>query len=282
MGQLFPTAGQRARPIEGYGLLGDTRTAALVGSDGAIDWLCVPRFDGQPVFGRLVGGPAAGSFGMGPAGAAPVITRRYRPHTATLATTWDTPGGRLTLTEGMIADVTGRLLPSSLLVRRLTAPDGPVEAVIEFDPHLGHHHQHCGACYRRTGGSQSRTRPCRTNWPSIEAGVHLLAPTKAGRGAAGVVADIAKLSVGREAYSTRELATDHEQYLSGHGESPGRTAAMRRRPFDAVGFDHRTSREGDPLLHTHLVVANRSRGRTAAGRRWTAGTCIGIGWPQTP
>jgi hypothetical protein len=37
-----------------------------------------------------------------------------------------------------------------------------------------------------------------------------------------VVADIAKLSVGREEYYTRELATDHEQYLSGHGESPGR------------------------------------------------------------
>jgi hypothetical protein len=37
-----------------------------------------------------------------------------------------------------------------------------------------------------------------------------------------VVADIAKLSVGREAYYTRELASDHEQYLSGHGESPGR------------------------------------------------------------
>jgi hypothetical protein len=106
--------------------------------------------------------------------------------------------------------------------------------------------------------------------------------TKVGRGEAGVVADIAKLSVGREVYNTRELATDHEQYLSGHGESPGRTAAMRRRPFDAVGFDHRTSREGDPLLHTHLVVANRSRGRTAAGQRWTAGACIGIGWPRTP
>src|ERR687897_3233160 len=41
-------------------------------------------------------------------------------------------------------------------------------------------------------------------------------------GSGGVVADIAKLSVGREAYYTRELATDHEQYLSGHGESPGR------------------------------------------------------------
>src|SRR5215213_7829670 len=49
----------------------------------------------------------------------------------------------------------------------------------------------------------------------------LLAPTKAGR-ERRVVADIAKLSIGREEYYTRELATDHEQYLSGHGESPGR------------------------------------------------------------
>ena len=51
--------------------------------------------------------------------------------------------------------------------------------------------------------------------------VRSLAPTKAG-GSGRVVADIAKLSVGREEFYTRELATDHEQYLSGHGESPGR------------------------------------------------------------
>jgi conjugative relaxase-like TrwC/TraI family protein len=181
-----------------------------------------------------------------------------------------------------------------------------------------------------------------------------------------VVADIAKLSVGREAYYTRELATDHEAYLSGHGESPGRwygagasslrlqgeasvagfqamfegrhptTGELLGRPhgrnavpgFDvvlrptksvsilyglgdpatgrtvlaahhagvreavgyldehlgvrrghggvhhvsgqgllAVGFDHRTSREGDPLLHTHLVIANRVQGPDG---RWTA------------
>src|SRR5215208_7986380 len=187
---------------------------------------------------------------------------------------------------------------------------------------------------------------------------------RGGRG--GVVADIAKLSVGREAYYTRELATDHEQYLSGHGESPGRwygaaatslrlageasgaefeamfegrnpsTGELLGRPhgrnavpaFDvvlrptksvsilyglgdaatgravlaahhvglaeavgyldehlgarrghgghqhvpgqgllAVGFDHRTSREGDPLLHTHLVIANRVQGPDG---RWTA------------
>jgi conjugative relaxase-like TrwC/TraI family protein len=184
-------------------------------------------------------------------------------------------------------------------------------------------------------------------------------------GSGGVVADIAKLSVGREEYYTRELATDHEAYLSGHGESPGRwhgagattlglqgeaspagfqamfegrdptTGELLGRPhgrnavpaFDvvlrptksvsilyglgdpatgravlaahhaglaeavgyldehlgarrghggvqhvsgqgvlAVGFDHRTSREGDPLLHTHLVVANRVQGPDG---RWT-------------
>ena len=128
-------------PIEDYGLLGDTRTAALVGSDGSIDWLCIPRFDGQPVFGRLIGGPAAGSFRLGPAHRATVLTRRYRPESATLETTWATDGGRLTLTEGMVAEVSGQLLPSTMLVRRLTAEGGPVQAIITFNPRLGDRHR---------------------------------------------------------------------------------------------------------------------------------------------
>ncbi len=129
------------RPIADYGLIGDTRTAALVSSDGSIDWMCVPHFDGAPVFGRLVGGPDAGTFRMGPSGEAMVTDRRYMPGTATLETTWRADLGRLTLTEGMIAEVAGALLPSTLLVRRLCAEDGPVEAVIDFDPRLGEQHR---------------------------------------------------------------------------------------------------------------------------------------------
>ena len=122
------------RPIGDYGLIGDTRTAALVSSDGAIDWMCVPRFDGDPLFGRLVGGPGAGTFRVGPARAGSTDRRRYRPGSATLETTWESAGGQLTLTEGMVAELAGRLLPTTLLVRRLTAEGGPVEAVVEFDP----------------------------------------------------------------------------------------------------------------------------------------------------
>jgi GH15 family glucan-1,4-alpha-glucosidase len=128
-------------PIEDYGLLGDTRTASLVASDGSLEWLCVPRFDGQPVFGRLVGGADAGRFLLGPAPGATVVARGYRSETGTLETTWDTGSGRLTLTEGMVADVSGRLLPSTLLVRRLSAEGGPVDAVIDFDPRLGEAHR---------------------------------------------------------------------------------------------------------------------------------------------
>ena len=74
---------------------------------------------------------------MGPVGEATVVVRRYRPGTASLETTWRTDGGRLTLHEAMIANVAGTLLPTTLLVRRLTAEDGPVEAEIDFDPRFG-------------------------------------------------------------------------------------------------------------------------------------------------
>src|SRR6478735_9953175 len=124
-----------------YGLLGDTRTTALVSADGGIDWLCAPTFDGEPVFGALLGGPDAGTFRVGPAWPAERLVRRYRPHTATLETVWATAGGTLTLTEAMVAEVSGRLLPTTLLVRRLEADGAPAEAAVVFDPRFGERHR---------------------------------------------------------------------------------------------------------------------------------------------
>jgi GH15 family glucan-1,4-alpha-glucosidase len=138
-------------PIADYGLLGDTRTAALVSADGSIDWLCLPRFDGTPVFGRLVGGPEAGAFRMGPAGGAIRVGRRYRDDTATLETTWQADGARVRLTEGMVAEVGGRLLPSMLLVRRITVEGAPADIAVDFDPRLGV--AHAAARVRRERGA---------------------------------------------------------------------------------------------------------------------------------
>jgi GH15 family glucan-1,4-alpha-glucosidase len=144
---MLPTS---SAPIADYALIGDTRTAALVSSAGAIDWLCVPRFDGGPIFGALVGGADAGSFRCGPAERATVRGRRYRPNTATIATTWDVDGARLTLTDGMVANVAGRLLPPTLLVRQLTVEGHSVDAVIEFDPRRGDLHQRPRVSRRNT------------------------------------------------------------------------------------------------------------------------------------
>jgi GH15 family glucan-1,4-alpha-glucosidase len=153
------------RPIEDLGLIGDTRTAALVGSDGSIEWMCIPHFDGPPVFGRLVGGDAAGRFRMGPTAQAPVVARAYRPETATLCTTWATNGAELTLTEGMVSDVAGQLLPTTLLVRRLRAAGGPVDVTIDFDPRLGTrhrmpHHERRGTAQVCTWGATALALTC--------------------------------------------------------------------------------------------------------------------------
>jgi GH15 family glucan-1,4-alpha-glucosidase len=132
---------KRSPALADYGLLGDTRTAALVSADGGIDWLCAPTFDGDPVFGALLGGPEAGTFRAGPALPAERLVRRYRPHTATLETVWASDGGgTLTLTEAMVAEVSGRLLPTTLLIRRLEANGAPAEAAVVLDPRFGEHH----------------------------------------------------------------------------------------------------------------------------------------------
>jgi GH15 family glucan-1,4-alpha-glucosidase len=70
--------------IEDYGLIGDMQAAALVGRDGAIDWLCLPRFDSASCFSALVGDERHGRWLLAPAGVVGSSSRRYRPGTLVL------------------------------------------------------------------------------------------------------------------------------------------------------------------------------------------------------
>jgi GH15 family glucan-1,4-alpha-glucosidase len=79
--------------IEDYGLIGNLRTAALVGRDGSVDWLCLPRFDSGACFAALLGDERHGRWGMAPAGGVRRVTRRYRPGTLVLETEFETADG---------------------------------------------------------------------------------------------------------------------------------------------------------------------------------------------
>src|SRR6185295_15064732 len=87
--------------IEDYALIGDCETAALVGSDGSIDWLCWPRFDSGAVFAALVGDCDNGHWQIAPTDASARRSRRYRGNTLVLETELVTADGAATLIEFM-------------------------------------------------------------------------------------------------------------------------------------------------------------------------------------
>jgi GH15 family glucan-1,4-alpha-glucosidase len=86
--------------IEDYALIGDCRSAALVSRDGSIDWLCWPRFDSEACFAALLGARDHGRWLVAPRDEAKV-TRRYRPDTLILETTFETRDGAATLIDFM-------------------------------------------------------------------------------------------------------------------------------------------------------------------------------------
>jgi GH15 family glucan-1,4-alpha-glucosidase len=88
-------------PIADYAFLSDCHTGALVAPDGAIDWLCVPRFDSPSVFGTLLD-RGAGAFRLGPFGINVPLARTYEPGTNVLATTWHTPTGWVVVRDALI------------------------------------------------------------------------------------------------------------------------------------------------------------------------------------
>lgn len=87
--------------IEDYALLGDLHTAALVGRDGGIDWLCLPRFDSPACFAALLGDEEAGRWRLAPAAGGPATRRRYRGDTLVLESEWDTAEGTVRVVDCM-------------------------------------------------------------------------------------------------------------------------------------------------------------------------------------
>src|SRR5271170_6086169 len=88
-------------PIESYALIGDCETAALVGLDGSIDWLCWPEFSSDACFARLLGSEENGRWLLTPAAEKVKTTRKYRDHTLILETTFEAPDFAVMLIDFM-------------------------------------------------------------------------------------------------------------------------------------------------------------------------------------
>ncbi|MDY6996950.1 MAG: glycoside hydrolase family 15 protein [Actinomycetota bacterium] len=87
--------------VEDYALLGDLQTAALVGRDGSIDWLSLPRFDSPACFSALLGDREAGRWQLAPADGGPATRRAYRGDTLVLESEWDTAAGTVRVIDFM-------------------------------------------------------------------------------------------------------------------------------------------------------------------------------------
>jgi GH15 family glucan-1,4-alpha-glucosidase len=113
--------------IEDYAMVGDLQTAALVGADGSVDWLCFPRFDSPACFAALLGEEANGRWRIAPTSGGRCTRRRYIGHTLVLETEWETPDGTIRVVDcmpprGMAPD----------LVRVVEGVKGKVEVTSEL------------------------------------------------------------------------------------------------------------------------------------------------------
>lgn len=123
-----------ALPLEDYALIGDTQTAALVGRDGAIDWLCLPRFDSDACFAALLGTERHGRWRLAPVERPVRTTWRYRPETLILETLHALPGGAVL----RVVDCMPPRRTDPDLIRIATAESGRVALRMELAPRFGY------------------------------------------------------------------------------------------------------------------------------------------------
>ena len=118
--------------IEDYALVGDCETAALIGRDGSVDWLCWPRFDSAACFAALLGGADKGRWVIEPRSGPATLTRRYRDRTLILETAIETPAGAASLVEFMPPRGKASDLVRLVVGRRGTV-DLRTELVVRFE-----------------------------------------------------------------------------------------------------------------------------------------------------
>jgi GH15 family glucan-1,4-alpha-glucosidase len=123
--------------IADYGIIGDSRTCALVSRDGSIDWFCVPNFDGPSIFGRLLDWDRGGYFQIAPLGPY-TISRRYVEDTNVLETTFTTDAGEVILTDFMPAltedEKVHAMHPLRSIVRLVEGRRGRVRMALHYCP----------------------------------------------------------------------------------------------------------------------------------------------------
>ena len=130
---LHKNASPASAPLESYGLIGDCQTAALVGLDGSVDWLCWPRFDSDACFAALLGDASNGRWRIAPSAETTKVSRRYRPDTLILETSFTTATGRVTVVDFMLSR--GH---TSDLVRLVRGDSGRVEMDMELVLRFGY------------------------------------------------------------------------------------------------------------------------------------------------
>jgi GH15 family glucan-1,4-alpha-glucosidase len=96
--------------IEDYAIIGDTHTAALVGIDGSIDWLCLPRIDSAAIFAGLLGDDDNGHWRIAPVDGVRSVSRRYRGDTLVLETEWVTDTGVVRVVDCMVPEADNHLV----------------------------------------------------------------------------------------------------------------------------------------------------------------------------
>lgn len=121
-------------PIEDYALIGNRHTAALVGRDGSIDWLCVPRFDSPACFAAILGSDQSGRWLIAPQSPVKRTHRRYRGDTLVLETTFETDDGVVAIIDFMpLNETTGRVDLIRIIEGRKGSVPMRIELALRFD-----------------------------------------------------------------------------------------------------------------------------------------------------